>query len=88
MKGNGAKENILREALFKLATGLEYEETTEEKDGEGNLLKSKTVKKYLPPDIAAMKWYLLGEAGTNVADMTDEELEKEWARLRSEKHEM
>ena len=72
----------LMTALFKLATGLEYEEVTEESNSEGETTKTKTVKKYLPPDLAALKWYMQEtQKEHNVEDLTDEELDREWDRL-------
>ncbi len=86
MKGGEKKESKkLEGALLKVALGFSVEEVTEEfgeVDGELKLLKRKRTKKQVPPDLKAVQ-LLLAEKGVAVADMTDEELEKErWRLLR------
>ena len=73
----------LEGALMKVALGFSVEEITEEfgeVDGTLKLLKRKRTKKQVPPDLKAVQ-LLLAERGVAVADMTDEELEKEKQRL-------
>ena len=73
----------LETALLKVALGFSVEEVTEEfadVDGQLKLLKRKRTKKQVPPDLKAVQ-LLLAERGVAVADMTDEELEKEKQRL-------
>jgi hypothetical protein len=73
----------LESALMKVALGFSVEEITEEfgeVDGTLKLLKRKRTKKQVPPDLKAVQ-LLLAERGVAVADMTDEELEKEKQRL-------
>jgi hypothetical protein len=76
----------LDEALLKVATGYSVEEVTEEYaevDGEMKLLKRKETKKDIPPDLKAVQ-ILLADGNTEIAKMTDEELEKERDRLLEE----
>ena len=73
----------LEGALMKVALGFSVEEITEEfgeVDGTLKLRKRKRTKKQVPPDLKAVQ-LLLAERGVAVADMTDEELEKEKQRL-------
>ena len=73
----------LEGALMKVALGSSVEEITEEfgeVDGTRKLLKPTRTKKQVPPDLKAVQ-LLLAERGVAVADMTDEELEKEKQRL-------
>ena len=72
----------IEKALKKVALGFSTEEVTEEygvEDGEVKLLKRRETRKEIPPDLKAVK--LLLEESLNVAEMTDEELEKEKIRL-------
>lgn len=41
--------------LVKRATGFSYTETYKEADSDGNMKVTKTVKKYVAPDVAAIK---------------------------------
>ena len=41
-------------ALYKRALGYEYEETTKEANGAGEPTKLKSIRKHVPPDVAAM----------------------------------
>ena len=80
-----AKKGSLDDALLKVAIGYSVEEVTEEYaqvDGEMKLLKRKETKKDVPPDLKAVQ-LLLGNKG-NLANLSDEELEKEKNRLLKE----
>ena len=77
------KEKEINALLLKVAKGCKVAEVTEEYaevDGQLKLLKRKKTKKDVPPDLKAVQ-ILLGECGGGVEGMTDEELEKEKARL-------
>lgn len=41
-------------ALFKAACGYEYTETTEIRDAKGDIVETKTVKKYAQPNVSAI----------------------------------
>lgn len=76
-------ESDVKKALYKKALGYDATETVEEYalDGDGvKLTKKKITKKNVPPDMTALKILLSGDE-KSVADMTDEELEKEKERL-------
>ena len=67
-----------------MALGLSTEEVTEEygmENGALVLLKRRETRKDVPPDLKAMK-LLIGE--TDVAALSDEELEREKQRLLAE----
>lgn len=74
--------------LLKKATGYSHDEVQEEysvrDDGEIALTKRKVIKKYYPPDSAALKAYLELAEGRSAADYSDEELTAEKARLLRE----
>ena len=73
----------LETALMKKALGYESTEITEEYstvEGEIKLSKKKVTKKSVPPDLVAIK-ILLETKAEKFEDMSDEELEKEKARL-------
>ena len=82
---NSNTKKKITQALIKKAIGFDCIETIEEfseSEGEMRLLKRKVTTKVVPPDVSAAK--LLMEMQTeekDVADMTDEELEKERIRL-------
>ncbi len=76
-------EKKVEEALMKVALGYQLAEVTEEYsevNGELKLTKRKKTKKDVPPDLKAVQM-LLGADGEEYASLTDEELEKEKARL-------
>ncbi|MBO5026915.1 MAG: hypothetical protein J6C79_00145 [Clostridia bacterium] len=79
------KEEKIGEALLKVALGYQLAEVTEEYaevDGALKLTKRKKTKKDVPPDLKAVQMLLeKGGEGADVASLTDEELEKEKARL-------
>jgi hypothetical protein len=80
------RKSTLGEALMKVATGYSVEEVTEEYsevDGEMKLVKRKETKKDVPPDLKAVQ-ILLAEREGNFDKLSDEELEKEKARLLKE----
>lgn len=82
---NSSTKKKIKQALVKKALGFDCVETVEEfseSDGEIKLLKRKVTKKSVPPDVSAVKLLMeLGSDEKDVADMTDEELEKERLRL-------
>ncbi len=74
----------LKKAILKVALGFSTEEVTEEygmENGALVLLKRRETRKDVPPDLKAMK-LLIGE--TDVAALSDEELEREKQRLLAE----
>ena len=74
----------LKKAILKVAHGFSTEEVTEEygmENGALVLLKRRETRKDVPPDLKAMK-LLIGE--TDVAALSDEELEREKQRLLAE----
>ena len=79
------KEGKLSDALLKVALGYQVAEVTEEfaeVDGELKLTKRKRVKKDSPPDLKAVQILLSeGGEGAELEKMSDEELEREKARL-------
>ncbi|MBQ8296099.1 MAG: hypothetical protein IJX87_06705 [Clostridia bacterium] len=82
----GAKkaEEKINDALLKVALGYQVAEVTEEYaevDGALKLTKRKKTKKDIPPDLKAVQLLLAGENTENFSDWSDEELEKERARL-------
>lgn len=82
----------LVKALLKKATGYNYDEITEEyvvdESGQAVLTKKKVTTKYYPPDSGALKTYLELVGESAIEDMTDEELQKEKARLLKQLAEM
>lgn len=73
----------MTDALKKVAFGFSLEEVTEEysvEDGEIKLTKRRETRKDVPPDLKAVKMLLDGET-QNLADMSDEQLEREKRRL-------
>ncbi len=85
MKLNAAEktEEKLEDALLKVALGYQLAEVTEEYaevNGELKLTKRKKTKKDVPPDLKAVQM-LLGGSGEELAALSDEELEREKARL-------
>ncbi len=76
-------EEKLEGALLKVALGYQLAEVTEEYaevNGEFKLTKRKKTKKDVPPDLKAVQMLLSG-GGEEYGNLTDEELEKEKARL-------
>ncbi len=45
----------IHKSLVKRSVGFSYNETTHEADKDGTMVKTKVVRKYFPPDVAAMK---------------------------------
>ena len=81
MKGgeNISRDESVKNALLKCATGLSASETVEEfavQDGELKLVKKKVTKREIPPDIKAVKLLLDGRE-----ELSDEELEAEKQKL-------
>jgi len=78
------KQSDFKDALIKKALGYDATEVVEEyvsgEEGEIKLTKKKVTKKNVPPDITAIK-LLMDENSQNLSEMSDEELEKEKARL-------
>jgi len=82
----------LQSALLKKARGFEYKEYHEKKDGEGNVLEKRTIKKYQAPDTLSLIFTLCNldpvrfrsvnrvpSAGSNENEPTVEELFSEMA---------
>lgn len=82
----------LQNALLKKACGFEYTEIHEKKDGKGNVLEKRTVKKYQAPDALSLIFTLCNldpvrfrsvnrvpSAGSNENEPTVEELFSEMA---------
>lgn len=72
-------EDKLLKSLLKKAIGYNVSEISEEYnvDGDGNevLSKRKVTKKYVPPDITALRTYLeLSERDADYENMSDEKL--------------
>ena len=87
MKGSQDKnlsEKKIEKALIKKALGYDSTEVVEEyvtgEEGEIKLTKKKVTKKNVPPDITAIKM-LMELEDVPIEEMTDEELEREKARL-------
>ena len=81
MKG---KEEQLNKVLMQVAKGCCTTEVTEEYaevDGKLKLTKRKKTKKDVPPDLKAVQLLLAGDGEGGIADLSDEELESEKARL-------
>lgn len=87
-KEEDEKEKIVN-ALTLKAMGFNHDEVVEEyvctPEGEIKLAKRKVTKKFIPPDIPAVK-ILLSQFDRNVdfSNMTEEELKKEKKRLLDE----
>ncbi len=80
----GGKEEKIGEALLKVALGYQIAEVTEEYaevDGALKLTKRKKTKKDVPPDLKAVQMLLDGNGGEEYSGWSDEELEREKARL-------
>ena len=78
------KDEKLSEAILKVALGFQVLETVEEYaevDGELKLTKRKCTQKDVPPDLKAVQLLMDGGACAEIANMSDEELEREKARL-------
>ena len=72
------ESELLKKALGYLSTEITEEYSTIE--GEIKLSKKKVTKKRVPPDLIAIK-LLLDNKSDNIESMSDEDLEKEKARL-------
>ncbi|MBQ8468676.1 MAG: hypothetical protein IJ542_02850 [Clostridia bacterium] len=74
---NQTKSHI-KKILKKLSEGFEYSEEVEEyvkEEGELVLAKKKITKKFVPPDMLAIKMLLdFNENGGKLSQMTDQEL--------------
>lgn len=76
----------IRKSIIKRAKGYRYNEVQEEYsvdgDGVAVMTRRKVMKKYCPPDAAALKTYMdLCREEDDVCDKSDEELEEEKQRL-------
>lgn len=74
------KDDEIKDALFRCATGLSASETVEEftvEDGQLKLVKRKVTKRDIPPDIKAVKLLLDGRE-----ELSDEELQAERRKLQ------
>ena len=80
-------EDKIENAILKVALGCCVKEVTEEYaevDGELKLTKRKKTEKDIPPDLKAVQMLLSGAEERGIAEMSDEELERERARLLKE----
>ena len=79
------EKQLLTQILLKKAKGYAYHEKTDEYnvvDGKRLLVKSKVVTKRVQPDVNAIKALItLSDAGDDVTQMTDEQLQVEKLRL-------
>ena len=79
------EKQLLIKILLKKAKGYAYHEKTDEYnvvDGKRQLVKSKVVTKRVQPDVNAIKALItLSDAGDDVSQMTDEQLQVEKLRL-------
>ena len=57
-RGKAPVDTRVENNMLKRSDGYDYIETTTEKDGEGNILKIKTVTKHMPPDVSASSFWL------------------------------
>ncbi|MDD6195413.1 MAG: helix-turn-helix domain containing protein [[Clostridium] aminophilum] len=57
-KGKDIADYEVENALYKSACGYEYEESVEEKDNKGNIIGLKIFKRYAPPNVAAIVFWL------------------------------
>ena len=84
MKEKQTRSADYKSALIKKALGYDATEVVEEyvsdDAGDIKLTKKKVTKKNVPPDLTALKM-LMEETDESVAEMTDEQLEKEKQRL-------
>lgn len=74
-----SRDDEVKNALMRCATGLSASETVEEfavQDGQLTLVKRKVTKREIPPDIKAVKLLLDGRE-----EPSDEDLEEEKRRL-------
>ena len=72
--GDKMDEKLLKE-LYKRALGYYVTETVVDYDAEGNVVKKKKTKKFLPPDMAALKEYLALKSGEDdLSQLSDGEL--------------
>jgi len=55
MENSTNDSELLKQALFKLATGYECEERIAEVDRDGRTLRMKVIKKHVPPDLKAIE---------------------------------
>ena len=77
------KNQLVKDALLRRATGYDATETVEEFaecEGEIRLVKRKVLTKNVPPDIAAAKMVIEG-GDRSVTELTDEQLSVEKRRL-------
>ena len=79
------EKQLLVKILLKKAKGYAYREKTDEYvvvEGKKQLVKSKVVTKRVQPDVSAIKTLIaLSDAGDDVTQMTDEQLQVEKLRL-------
>lgn len=58
-------------SFFKRVTGYEYEEVTREPGADGKLVVTKKVKKFIPPDVEAGKFWLKNRMPEDFKDKHD-----------------
>lgn len=81
-------DDEIMKTLLEKATGFFRDEVQEEyavtAEGETVLVKRKVIKKYYPPDGAALRTYLELSSGKGEEELSDEELIRERERLLAE----
>ena len=57
-QGKEVADRKVEMTLYKRALGYDYDETTEIKDKNGNIVEKKTITKHMPPDVGAICFWL------------------------------
>lgn len=88
LKEDEENANLIKEALVRKALGYEARESSEEysldKEGREILTKRKVSKKYIPPDMTALKLLIerfYPDLNIDISMMSDEELIGERERI-------
>lgn len=88
LKDDEENANLIKEALVRKALGYEARESSEEysldKEGREILTKRKVSKKYIPPDMTALKLLIekfYPDLNIDISMMSDEELIGERERI-------
>lgn len=72
-KGAEVVDAEVENALLKRALGYEYDEITKERNGEGELVVTKTVRKQIVPDVTAQIFWLKNRCPDKWRDKTQVE---------------
>lgn len=73
-KGASIVDERMESALIKKAEGFEYNEVTKEYDSDGNVKSEKVVKKRFPPDVPALKFYMMNRMSDKWAEVNRQEI--------------